>query len=130
MLGDCLASHLQMATKLVKGLAVLLVELVQQGAARRMGESFEDVIHRNEYATKWLHVYPGKSPERCAIPQCRSVFQIQRPRPEIDDRVMRLQNLSAKKSPDRTRTARVVFRQQPFQVGHTDRFPEDVDMAD
>jgi hypothetical protein len=45
MLGDCLTGHLQMATKLVKGLAVLPVELVQQGAACRMGESFEDVIH-------------------------------------------------------------------------------------
>ena len=45
MFGDALASHNEMAAKLIESLSVGSVELIQQGAPTRIGESFKDIIH-------------------------------------------------------------------------------------
>jgi len=42
---DALPGHAEMAAKLVQSLAVILVELIQQGPALSVGESFEDFVH-------------------------------------------------------------------------------------
>ena len=45
MLANSLAGHVQMPAKFVKGLSVVLMELVQQGAAGRVGKCFKNGIH-------------------------------------------------------------------------------------
>ena len=59
--GNALARHAQVLTELIEGLAVVLMKLIEQGAATWMSESFEDVIHCRIYATKWLHIFSGIS---------------------------------------------------------------------
>ena len=58
MFGDPLACHVEVATKLVERLAVILVKVIEEGAPTRIGQGFEDVIHSGaaKHATKWLHI--------------------------------------------------------------------------
>jgi hypothetical protein len=45
VLGDSLARHLKVATELVQGLAVIGMELIEQGAAAGICQGFKDCIH-------------------------------------------------------------------------------------
>jgi hypothetical protein len=43
--GNALARHAKMTAKLVESLAVVLVELIEEGAPAWVGEGFEDIVH-------------------------------------------------------------------------------------
>ena len=61
MFTDCLATHVKMLAKLVQGLAIFLMQSVEQKASARIGQGFEDSVHSGRYATKWLHVNDSPS---------------------------------------------------------------------
>ena len=42
MLGNALARHLEVPTKLIQRLTIIFVKLIEQGAAASVGKSFED----------------------------------------------------------------------------------------
>jgi hypothetical protein len=56
MLGHGLPRHIKMLAEIAQGLPVVLVEFIEQSAPAGISERLEDFIHRNQYATKWLHV--------------------------------------------------------------------------
>jgi hypothetical protein len=56
MLRDCLPTHVQALAQLAERPAVVLIEAVQQLATREIGKCFEDISHKREYATLWMHV--------------------------------------------------------------------------
>ena len=43
--GDTLAGHAEVPAELTKSLPVILVELIEQGAAAGIGEGFKNIIH-------------------------------------------------------------------------------------
>ena len=46
MFGNALAGQREMATELVESLAVILVELIEEGAPVWVGQGFKDFVHR------------------------------------------------------------------------------------
>ena len=50
--GNALARHAQVLTELTEGLSIVLMKLIEKGAATLVSQSFEDVIHGNGYATE------------------------------------------------------------------------------
>lgn len=56
MLADSLPSDSEMPAKVIEGLAVILVELVEEHTAGGIGQGFENGVHAGNYATKWLHI--------------------------------------------------------------------------
>jgi len=57
MLADALPGDVEMATKFVQGLAVVMVKMIQQGAAAGIGQGSKNIVHLlGKYATKWLHI--------------------------------------------------------------------------
>src|SRR5947207_544835 len=56
-----LATHVEVLAKLVQGLAIFLMQSVEQKASARIGQGFEDSVHSGRYATKWLHVNDSPS---------------------------------------------------------------------
>jgi len=49
MFTDCLATHVKMLAKLVQGLAIFLMQSVEQKASARIGQGFEDSVHSGDY---------------------------------------------------------------------------------
>jgi len=45
MFGDALARHAKMPTELVQSLAILEMELIEEGAPAWVGQSFKDSVH-------------------------------------------------------------------------------------
>ena len=45
MLTDALTGHVEMTTKFIQSLSIVPMELVQQGTAGGIGQSFKNVIH-------------------------------------------------------------------------------------
>ncbi|MEY2544152.1 MAG: hypothetical protein QOE81_1613 [Verrucomicrobiota bacterium] len=57
MFGNALARHTEMLAKLIQGLAIVEMELVEESAPAWIGQGFEDIVHvEQRYATKWLHI--------------------------------------------------------------------------
>src|SRR5437762_41389 len=88
---------------------------------------------RLDYATKWLHIkshrgiYPLSFPHRSASKL--SVLEIKRPRSEIDDPVMGLEQLGPEKSGNWPGFASFVFRKQPPEIGNPNRFAKHIDRS-
>lgn len=93
MFRDPLPGHLQVLAKLIQGLAILGMELIEQGATTGIGQGFEDGVHAERLCNQMIayHSAAANSPAK------PSVLEIERARPEIDDRVMRLQQFCAEK---------------------------------
>lgn len=60
----------------------------------------------------------------------RSLLQVKRPCPEVDDPVMASQNLCAKQARDRLRTSEEIAMNQAFEVDHADVFANNIHRAD
>jgi hypothetical protein len=136
MFGDALASHPEMATELTQSLSVGLMELIKQRAPVWISQSFKDIIHRCEIMQPngcispacRASLFPGKPGlTQRAPPSGGSLLQIKRAGPEVDDPVMRLEQLSSEKSCHRHGSARSIFRKQPFQISHSDGLTEHVE---
>ena len=57
MFSNALARHTEMPAKLIQSLAILQVELVEESAPVRVGQSFKNIIHAEaKYATIWLRI--------------------------------------------------------------------------
>jgi hypothetical protein len=57
MFGNALARHPEMLAKLIQGLAIVEMELVEESAPAWVGQGFEDIVHvEQSYATEWLHI--------------------------------------------------------------------------
>ena len=49
MFAYCLATHVEVLAKLVQGLAIFLMQSVEQKASARIGQGFEDSVHSGDY---------------------------------------------------------------------------------
>jgi hypothetical protein len=45
MFGNALARHAEMLAKLIEGLAIVEMELVEERASVRVGQGFKDMVH-------------------------------------------------------------------------------------
>jgi len=141
---DALAGHVEMATKFVQGLAVVMVKVIQQGAAAGIGQGSKNIVHlptnmqpngcilsptqqafpyRKSRRADGRQAKPGK-PEK----QLR-LLQVERARPEVDDPVMSIQDLGPEEAHRRRRKLQR-FMQNPAQINHSDIVPADVDYSD
>ena len=106
MFGNTLARHAKMAAELVQSLAIVEMELIEEGAPAWVGQSFKDSVHvvANMQLKGCIFVRPrnpgngnGSSPTDRAFTLLnvlpRSVLQVKRAGPEIDDPVMASQDL-------------------------------------
>ena len=60
----------------------------------------------------------------------RSLLQVKRPCPKVDDPVMASQNLCTKQARDRLRTSEEIAMNQAFEVDHADVFANNIHRAD
>ena len=99
MFSNALARHTEMLAKLIQGLAIVEMELVEESASAWIGQGFEDIVHVGQrYATKRLHINsalanPGTDcshlpTRRVSTPWPGSVLQIKRAGPGVDDPMM------------------------------------------
>src|SRR6266403_5655088 len=102
MFSDAWARHAKMAAELVQSLAILEMQLIEEGAPVWVGQSFKDSIHvaANMQPDGCIFVRPrnsgnGSSPTDRPLLNAlaRSVLQVKRAGPEIDDPVMGPQDL-------------------------------------
>jgi hypothetical protein len=56
--GNALARHAKMTAKLVESLAVVLVELIEEGAPAWVGEGFEDIVHGAQLCNQMVACQP------------------------------------------------------------------------
>jgi hypothetical protein len=57
MFGNALARHAKMSAELIQRLAILEMELIEEGASVWIGQGFKDIVHIiDKYATKRLHI--------------------------------------------------------------------------
>ncbi len=139
-----LPRHVEVLAESIEGLAVVLMKLVEQGPAARISQSFEDIVHGPNHATKWLHVnrgYLGSSspclafgarPARRRSPTApRGLpLQIKRACSEIDNAVMRPQDLRAEQPGHWRGSLKQAIPNQTFQINHANVLAQDIDRAD
>ena len=106
MFGDALARHAKIPAELVQSLAIVEMQLIEEGAPVWVGQRFKDSVHVEQICNQMVAylVAPrnsrngndSSSTDRAftllnALP--RSVLQVKRAGPEIDDPVMAPQDL-------------------------------------
>src|SRR5260370_41595829 len=102
MFSHALARHAKMPAELLQGLAILEMQLIEEGAPVWVGQSFKDSVHMvaNMQPKGCIFVGPRNSPNGSSPTDrpllntlARSVLQVKRAGPEVDDPVMAPQDL-------------------------------------
>jgi len=102
MFSDALARHAKMPAELVQSLAILEMQLIEKGAPVWIGQSFKDSVHmvantqpNGAYLSAPRNSANGSSPTDRPLLNAlaRSVLQVKRAVPEVDDPVMAPQDL-------------------------------------
>src|SRR5437879_12984679 len=131
MFGDALARHAKMPAELVQSLAILEMELIEEGAPAWVGQSFKDSVHVASMQLEGCIFAAssnsgngnGSSPtDRAftllnALP--RSVLQVTRAGPEIDDPVLAPQYLRPEQPRHWLGTSEQIAVNQSLQVDYT-----------
>ena len=118
--GNALPGHPEMPAKLIQGLAIFVMKLIEKGATAGVSQSFENiVVHRSIMQPNGCiiltkqQISPGKSVFLQA-PRPRRLghallLEVKRSRSEIDDRVMTFEHLGPQKSHHRRRSQRTLL---------------------
>ena len=137
VLGDALTGHSEVPAKLIESLAVVLMQLIEEGAPTGIGQSFKDLVHSGAYVMQpngciigekrqVLQSSLGRRPFLPSL-RTRSVLQVKRARSKIDYPVMAAQNFSPEKTGDRLGTPKQIAVDKPLQIDDADVFADDID---
>jgi hypothetical protein len=138
MFGNALSCHAEMPAKLIQSLAVVEMELVEEGASAWVGQSFKDIVHWEVFMQPNGCIFIQPS-QRCLYlvrepgpvdALARSVFQIKRAGPEVDDPVMAPKNLGPEQSRDGLGTSEQIAMNETLEIDHANILTNDIHRAD
>ena len=139
MFSNALSCHAEMPAKLIQGLAVVEVELVEEGASVWVGQSFKDTVHIGMTLCNQMVAYLSSPRNVASILSvntgpvdalARSVFQIKRAGPEVDDPVVAPKNLGPEQSRHGLGTSEQIAMNQTLQIDHANVLTNDIHRAD
>ena len=142
-----LPRHIEVLAEGIEGLAVVLMKLVEQGPAARISQCFEDIVHGPQSCNQMVACQPrlpwklesgpwllgaGSAPtvRSPTAPRGRLPLQIKRACSEIDDAVMRPQDLRAEQPGHWRGSREQAILNQTFQINHANVLAQDIDRAD
>src|SRR5882724_1524220 len=140
MFSDALARHAKMPAELVQSLAILEMQLIEKGAPVWIGQSFKDSVHMvakicNQtvaYVSAPRNSANGSSPTDRPLLNAlaRSVLQVKRAVPEVDDPVMGPQDLRPEQARHRLGTSEQIAVNQTLQVDYTNVLANNIHRTD